>query len=392
MIGAGARSNGEATVGDALRSAIAAGLPENLLSGDGLTRIEGLADQLPGRLTSTFGFEIDLGEPAGGADFALAVTKLHGGRRILVEAGASPSGRTGGAAWAALGALSSAWSVPGSELEAELHNLSLEFDLDGEDGLPAPNVFLGAESGILPPPPSHPRQLELPVVGSAAWLLDAALPLLGAELPPGRRDALTRCFEALPPGARAFQVGVMLARPVEALRLCVLGLDYAQVPAYLRHAGWTGDAGELGRALGPFAAGAETVIVDLDVGDTVLPSLGLECFVGEDGGSGLRKRWTRFLEPLVRAGLCRPERKQALLEWPLTVRESEAACWPAHLKAASEFVGAGVEGSLVRAVNHVKLGWSPSGLKAKGYLRVQHRWRPSPPAAQSLRPATGSPA
>jgi hypothetical protein len=378
MIGAKPRSNGEATVGDALRAAVGPGFPKDLLSAGGLARIELVADQLPGRLTSTFGFEIELGEPAGGGDFAIAVTKLHGGRQILVDAGASPPSSGDTAAWAALAALSSAWSVPGSILESELHNLSLEFDLvEGEEGLPAPNVFLGAESGILPPPPSHPGQLELPVVGSAAWLLDTALPLIGRRLPPGQRDALTRCFEALPAGSRAFQVGVMLARPVEALRLCVLGLGFARVPAFLRRTGWPGDAGELERTLAPLAEGSETVILDLDVGEEVLPSLGLECFAAEAGDPDLLERWAHFLEPLVRAELCRPERRQALLGWPLLVRESEAGSWPRHLREASEFIGGDVEGTLVRAVNHVKLAWTPSRLRAKGYLRVQHSWRPA---------------
>jgi hypothetical protein len=307
------------------------------------------------------------------------VTALHGGREML--AGAPPG-------WAAVRALSQAWAVRGSALDAELHNLALEFDLpEGLEELPPPNVFIGAQSGILPPPPSHPGQLELPVVGTAAWLIDTALPLLGRPVSPARRDALMRCFEALPAGSRAFQFGVMLARPVEALRVCVLGLDYGKVPAFLTRVGWPGDLAELDRRLTPLAANAETFILDLDVEEEVLPSLGLECFVGEDGDPDLVDRWARFLDPLVRAELCRPERRQALLEWPLMIRESEAPSWPRHLREASEFVGEEVEGTLVRAVNHVKLGWAAGRLRAKGYLRIQHSWRPARSAATSRVPS-----
>jgi hypothetical protein len=379
MIGAGAPTNGAATVGDALRVAAGPGFPAGLFSAGGLARIEAAADRLPGRLTSTFGFEIALGQAAGGADLAVAVTGLHGGREILARLSRhdSPSPRPDDPAWAAVGALCQAWAVPGSALDAELHNVALEFDLpEGEDGLPPPNVFLGARTGILPPPPSHPGQLELPVVGSAAWLLDTALPLLGRDLSPGRRDALARCFEALPASSRAFQVGVMLARPVEALRVCVLGLDCEKLAPYLGRIGWPGDLDELDLRLGALAANAETVIVDLDVAEAVLPSLGVECFAAEDGDQDVVQRWARFLNPLVEAGLCRPERRQALLEWPLMIRESEAPTWPRHLREASEFVGEAVEGTLVRAVNHVKLAWRPGMLQAKGYLRVQHSWRP----------------
>jgi hypothetical protein len=397
MIGAGAGSKDSVTVGDALRVAAGSGFPADLFSADGLSRIEAVADQLPAQLTSTFGFEVALDQPADGGDFAIAVTGLHGGREIL--AGAPPSssprdaggGQVGGSglAWAAVRALSRAWSVRGSDLEAEMHNLALEFDLaEGTDGPPQPNVFIGAQTGIRPPPPSHPGQLELPVVGTAAWLIDTALPLLGRPLSPRRRDVLMRCFEALPAGSRAFQVGVMLGRPVDALRVCVLGLDYGKVSAFLRRVGWPQEIAELDRLLAPLLANAETLILDLDVGDAVLPSVGLECFVGEDGGPDVVERWARFLDPLVRAALCRPERRQALLDWPLTIRESEASSWPRHLREASDFVGEDVEGALVRAVNHVKLGWAPGRLQAKGYLRIQHRWRPAPsPATSRVPPA-----
>jgi hypothetical protein len=179
----------------------------------------------------------------------------------------------------------------------------------------------------------------------------------------------------------------MLARPVDALRVCVLGLEYGKAVSFLRRVGWPGDLAELDRRLAPLTANAETFILDLDVGDAVLPTLGLECFAGEDGDPDLVERWTSFLDPLVRAELCRPERRQALLGWPLVVRESEASSWPRHLKEASEFVGEEVEGILIRAVNHVKLGWAPGKLQAKGYLRIQHSWRPARSVARLRGPS-----
>jgi hypothetical protein len=64
------------------------------------------------------------------------------------------------------------------------------------------------------------------------------------------------------------------------------------------------------------------------------------------------------------------------MEWPMLIRESEAPNWPRHLRDASEFVGEAVEGTLVRALNHVKLSCRPGAVQAKGYLRIQHSWRP----------------
>lgn len=66
-----------------------------------------------------------------------------------------------------------------------------------------------------------------------------------------------------------------------------------------------------------------------------------------------------------------------------SLRAAGAGGFPEGLSEASEFVGTDIEGSLVRAINHVKLGLVPGGLRAKGYLRIQHRWRPVRQAATS---------
>jgi hypothetical protein len=376
----------ESTVGDGVRAAAPSGFPAGLFSPGGLARIEAVADQVPGRLTSTFGFEIELAAAAGGGDFALAVTGLHGGREML--AGTSefelPLAASEHPAWVAVRALSRAWVDPLSGLDPELHNLALEFDLpEGVAGVPPPNVFLGARSGISARSPIESAEDER----SWAWLTEAALPVLrGRRLSTSQRETLGRCFRALPGGARAFQVGVMLARPVDALRVCILGMRYDRVAGYLDDIGWPGDADALEEQVGPLARRAESVIVDLDVAEGVLPSLGLECFVGEQGseksaaggGPEAQERWSRFLQPLVERGLCTVAREHALREWPLTVRESRARSWPAHLREASLFLGPDLESSLVRVINHVKLGWQPGRpLQAKAYLRIQHRWQPA---------------
>src|SRR3981081_3278668 len=176
------------TVGDAVRAAVPSGFPAGLLSPAGLARIETVADQVPGRLTSTFGFEIELGAPADGGDFALAVTGLHGGGEIL--AGTSefelPLAASEHPAWVAVRALSRAWVDPLSGLDPELHNLALEFDLqEGVEGVPPPNVFLGARSGISADSPMDRRREER----SWAWLFAPALPVLrGLQSRPARAN------------------------------------------------------------------------------------------------------------------------------------------------------------------------------------------------------------
>jgi hypothetical protein len=374
------------TVRDAVRAAAGSGFPAGLFSPEGLARIETIADQVPGRLTSTFGFEVGLASRAGGGRFAVAVTGAHGGRELL--AGTSefgfPLAATEHPAWKAVRRLGGAWIDPLSGLEAELHNLILEFDLSEQaEGLPLPNVFLGARSGL-----ASSRPIESPEdERSWAWLFESALPVLRGRRPtPEQREALGRCFRALPVASRAFQVGVMLARPLDALRVCILGMRYGELCAYLEEIGWPGDAAKLDEEVGSLARRAEGLIVEVEVADCVLPQVGIECFVGDRGSekgassatAQAGERWSRFLEPLVERGVCTRERQRAVVEWPLTVLESGAGRWPAHLHDASRFLGPDLESSLVRAIDHPKLSWRPGGpLLAQAYLLVQHRWQPA---------------
>jgi len=146
---------------------------------------------------------------------------------------------------------------------------------------------------------------------------EAALDLLLGESARSRWQAsLRRCFESSQDVAHIHQVGVMLARQPQVVRLCVAVLEPGQIVPYLRQAGWEGPVTEL-ESLATWLLGLVDRIdlVDLDVvNDRVGSQVGLECIF--DRQPPREPRWGAFLDALVARELCAPAWRDAVLAWP----------------------------------------------------------------------------
>jgi hypothetical protein len=345
-------------------------LGDPLISPACIAEIAAVARQLPAGMSAFAGFECRLGAAEARADFSVCTMAVGGERESLAGAGPAgprPDGAPGDDPWARVRRFAAAWASPGSPLHAHVGRVWLEFDVAERSApLPAPNVFFG------PAPP-----LERPTAGDAghAWVSTTALPALrGAGLPPAIRRRLGDCLAALPDGAGAFQVGLMLARPTDAVRVCVAGLDPAAIPEYLGRIGWGGPRGELDGVLERFGRQADRIGLAIDVGETVGPRIGLECFLG--GPIRSLPRWRPFLDELVEAGLCRPDKRAALLRYPGYLDDRGGRdLWPEHLLRVSSFLEARVRSVVCRWLHHVKLSYEAGRpLEAKAYLAARHMW------------------
>jgi hypothetical protein len=240
----------------------------------------------------------------------------------------------------------------------------LEFDLaDAAPLLPVPSVFFGPQ----------PLQAHTP----HAWVTDTAIPLLrGAPLPAAIGRRLTHCVAALPGEAYVFQIGLMLARQVDAVRVCVRNLPAVHLEGYLHRIGWDGAAAGLAPLVATLARLVDRLDLDLDVGDTVLPKLGLECYI-QAGPEGCDKL-THFLEYLTAQAWCCATKCDALLDYAGYVQErADPARWPRHLWHASQLLGPGMVSLFLRYVHHIKVVYHPDGHgDAKAYLAVSHLWCP----------------
>jgi hypothetical protein len=318
-------------------------LPSTLVSPESFARLRALAVRLPPQ--SMVGFECRLAGNTEDADFAVALPADSPGMKqfaghgpqnlLLAELLTNPI-------WQRVCALCARASGPHSALDDRLGTVWLEFDAHHQHlGVPVPNVLFGL------PPEEQGR------AGGGRQVAEAALELLtGEPLPCGLRDTLGRSFSGLPSGAHVFQVGVMLGRQVSGVRVCVTNLSLDGIVDYLDRLGWTGQRDDMIDALSPFTDRALRLALGIDVGEAIMPRIGIECYLHNGHRTRIEGHWIEFLDLLVACGMCCPDKRDALLLWP--GQTTARFLWPV---------------TFALGLNHIKLIYQPScPLQAKAYF------------------------
>jgi hypothetical protein len=322
-------------------------------------RARALAARLPAALAEWVYLECRLDERSNRTDLTIGVDRgsidlLSGRDRSLDRLGALRA-----PAWDRLRAFARTWGRDATTWRDRVSRLWLEFDIDGE-GLPV-------SAGPLAPP-SVFFELENP--GGGQGLDPGEWPLLaapGEQLRAGIRrgptpsDEIGRCLGLLPAGARLLYLGVFPPRSTGGVRLCMTGLDDRTLAGYAAEIGWPGRADLLERELNRLRRvhGRGAGVIDIDLGESVGPALGLEYFFRRDCQARGVLAESALLDLLVAAGLASAERRHALGTWV----GSRYALLPHELW----------ESVVHRRVNHVKLTWAGEEWReAKVYLAVGH--------------------
>jgi hypothetical protein len=235
----------------------------------------------------------------------------------------------------------------------------LEFDINNSS---VPAIFVGLPQEISPAVETYPIATQsLNLLLQSAWS--------------DWQDNLYRCFAACPEGVFVSHIGVMLSRNAPALRVNVKRLQANSLIPYLQQLGWQGETKELKALMKQLCALVDRITVCLDVGNKIYPQIGLECIFLKQAPH--ESRWAIFLDYLIERGLCEPQKRETLLNWPgQTNPMNSSAPWPTHLIAASLLEPKEHFTVFDRRLSHIKVVWQPQGrLEAKAYLWFEHRWR-----------------
>lgn len=356
-------------------------MPEALISKANMARIGQVAQHFPNQLTSFFGFECRLGENEAAGDFLFCTTQANAERQILAGHHTDekiPADLLGLDVWKRVRRFAELWNDPDSILYHQADKLWFEFDMeDIQLEAPIPSFFFG--------PQNINTQSDLKQVCQTALG-----PLLNGGLAEGIWQNLTNCIDRLPQGARIFQVGTMLSRDTPAIRLCINKMRPDQIPYFLKELNWSGSEEQLNQFLLHLGILVDHVSLNIDVGTSVLPKIGLECYI--DQNEMATTKWLRLLNTLEDTGLCVAEKKEAMKVYAGGVhRFMTNKVWPEHLLATSRSLRNSQLSLYARNINHVKVAFGPEQEPvAKAYLSVKHMWIPTQQIVEKQRELTTS--
>jgi hypothetical protein len=341
-------------------------MPESLVDPSSFANIAEIAGRLSSDLTSFFGFECRLGDPAPVADFLFSMS-LDDARIILRGDDSIPREFQRYPAWQRVRSFISDWSDSEGPLSGKVLNAWLEFDIaEPRASVLAPRMFFGAN----PPAEDAAHSGE-----SQRWIVQDAFPALtGRSLSLEREQTYRRCLSALPNGAFVFQAGAIFDDDRAPARLCIRNIETAAIPEYLKKIGWHGEEKPLSETLATFSQWADRIDLDIDVGEVVSPKIGLECYLIEPEDQ--KRRATDMLSHLVTSGLSTVEKKSGLLAFPGVCREKYAPeKWPARFGIPARVLAFRYESAFRRVIHHIKLVYeNGASRQAKAYLGVFHFW------------------
>ncbi|QGT99852.1 hypothetical protein SYNTR_1259 [Candidatus Syntrophocurvum alkaliphilum] len=178
--------------------------------------------------------------------------------------------------------------------------------------------------------------------------------LLGRETTKELESNLYKVIKSLPEGMRLFQIGAMLARNNDRIRLVTHGMKWDIVETWFDKLKWIDVKPPINKWKHLSERYSDSWYnVDIDVTTQGIPSK-----IGYEIQLKTIKDLPLFLDSLVDAGLCIPEKQAMILKWS---------------GSRGQYMGkeAGYC-ALINNICHFKLTWSPdNGLSAKVYLRVK---------------------
>ncbi|MDB9310670.1 hypothetical protein PN471_18990 [Aphanizomenon sp. CS-733/32] len=343
---------------------IVSDLPPEIATPEALDRIQKLASFLAP--IPRAGFEIRLENKNKQVDLQQGIFSKNNEPEILakhIAAMAEFDSRFKQPPWNYICQLCELWSNPSSCIYHGITEIWLEFDLNESDTQDfIPSIFISLNPNLTD-------------TEEAFTVTKTALELLwNLSISDDLNHNLYRCFKACVKPANISNIGVMLSRQIQVLRLNVSNLPPSQIATYLQEIDYPESTKEIEALVMQFLEIVDDVRVCLDIGDVIHAQVGLECLFRSQ--SELEPLWFTLLDNLVSGGLCTPEKRKWLLSWPGYVTPiSTPKPWPAVLIAQSMLQSQESLSALKRGLSHVKLTYKPQrSLAAKAYLGFIHQW------------------
>ena len=334
-----------------------------LLDATGRSALHHVADCIPSRLSPFWGLEMRLGDPAPRADLLWQVAQGTGGIPTLAgrnpeQPAASIAGALRGRSlfWRELGRFAEEW-LDSPDWLRRLSNIWLEVDTASVAASSGPKLDACLDRASLFWGPN------LRVSGSDRDLLGNLAPLghrfFELELDQAQINAIAN---AIPEKGQIFQMGVMGARAMPVVRLCVKNLDAGMKEQWLAEIGWPGDLACLRDTLARLAPLCGEMALNVDIlPDRMSPKLGIEIYPRERILS--METWQPLHDELLAQGLARANKLAALKGFPSLRRYRQYGVWRRTPPTGYPALGTNL--------HHLKLVFVENAVvEAKAYLAV----------------------
>ena len=343
-------------------------IPKKIISQKNYNEIKNLAQHLKGNLTSFFGFESRLTSTNARSDYLIAVSSKKGEREELlklIKNGDLPDQFFEKQEWKNVGFFTEKWTDPDSILYNNILGLWLEFDTaDNYAEIPVPSIFLQ----------TIPLRLdEEKDFDNVKWVTRNAIPTLtGQKVSEKLEQKFFDALKKLPNGSSVFHVASMLSRETEGMRIVIKRIRSEDVVPYLESLGWTDQNNGLNELIEEIKKYSNCIRLHININDSIDQKIGLECFISPDHyhkGQG----WMEFFDHLVEKGICLPNIKKAVLDFPGIIQEDPINEFDFETYQPSvKLPDNNFSKAIVRYISHIKINYQPGHqIKAKAYTGVR---------------------
>ena len=300
-------------------------IPDVVSLSDNLSKIIAVSDYFPNLIVYIFGLECVLNNTDSKADFFFCIGSREKHNNFLERNNPLLHNNL----WKNITLFYDTWQNEKTILAQKVADIWLEFDHEQYNNqIPIPSIFFDTT--------------KINSLDPWEWIIDNSLTqLLGHDIPRSQRDLFLQAISQLPNNVAVFQVGLLLSRPQQNIRIYTTAITISQIRNYLAKLNWQRDIDLLVNILGRIYSLVDKYQLQIEIGDELSDTIAIEFYCYN------QTNLQRLLEYLTTTGFCLPEKRDALLAFP----DSSA--------------------DLARRIAYLKMTYKPQNpLQFKAYLGV----------------------
>ncbi|MFO7677027.1 MAG: hypothetical protein R6V50_01395 [Thermoplasmatota archaeon] len=339
---------------------VSSNIPKELISEDNYEEIKNIADNFRGSLTSFFGFETSLMDSQPRSDYLFAISSKFNEREELLtilERNGLPESLLKKRVWTNVKTFTKKWAEKDTIINNNILGLWFEFDAaNTERDAEIPGIFT--------------HTISIKKDSDIKWVFDDLLPLIKEkEAPSELKSKITDCVRKLPGNSSIYQIGIMLQRECNDIRLVIKRINHNEIIPYLKSIGWNDDSGKIQNLIKKLERYCSRIVLHISIGESIDSKIGLECSFYPDE-KNQNEKWMKFFDFLVKNKYSKPDKIESILKFPGV---EYGYGFSSDEEIITKMTDNYLNQKIIRFISHVKISYEPnSKIKSKAYFGVRN--------------------